>query len=204
MRTHARSTDNADQLLAGFGRGARLFTLTKGLCSTLDVLDALLRRTGPAVEVDLAFWTVGMDDLGQVADWMERGRFRRLRCLLGGSFFQRHADYAAYLLTTFGVESIRLVETHAKFATICGAGWNIALTTSANLNRNARYEWVNVEDSGQVCGFLRGFVDAEFTLPANPGASRSQVRKRFRARPLEDGAGVSEKMTWADLKGWDW
>ncbi len=126
--------------------GCSLGGLTKGQFSLLDLLRAVLGRTGPA-DVTIAAWTTGIRD-AEVAAWLlQSGAIRSLTWVLDSSFVARQPEYAAIVMERFGADAIRTAETHAKFLLITNAEWQIVVRSSMNLNRNARWEQYDLDDS---------------------------------------------------------
>lgn len=160
---------NAHTIFAGFTRGSEIHCLTYGQFSLLDAITALLNITGPAA-VDVSTWTAGGADITHAESFLRDGRITRLRFLVDRSFPTRQPGYCRELVRLFGADAIRTTQTHAKFATITGDRWRLAINTSMNMNTNRRMEYIQVADDPALHAFLTTAVDDVFTeLP--PGAT---------------------------------
>lgn len=178
---------SASEAIAGWGRGGRIVGLTKGQFSLLDILLAVLERTGPA-DVTLSAWTVGIRDAEVAERLLVDGRIRSLRLLLDRSFPTRQPEYAARVLRAFGDGAIRLCQTHAKFVIIRNAEWAVTIRSSMNLNRNPRFEQFDLDDDESIAGLFEAFTE-QMAQALPPGfAENAVVREAFEAGL--DGATV--------------
>ena len=66
----------------------------------------------------------------------------------------------------FGDDCIRTCRSHAKFATITNARWNLAVRTSMNLNHNPRLENMEISDDPDLCRFFTTIADEIFAEQA--------------------------------------
>lgn len=114
---------------------------TGGEFSLLDVVLAVMRRTGPA-HLTVVAWTVGLYDSEVVKYKMDAGEILSATFVVdvtmkngGGS-----AYYAPEFMETFGEERIRTTRVHAKFVTITNEHHKISISSTANLNENQRME----------------------------------------------------------------
>lgn len=153
---------NAHKALEKLQRGGDVFCLTHGQFSLIDALFALVQRTGPAQSVVVSTWTAGNTDLATAAALMEKLEVGRMRWLVDRSFLTRQPAYCARLRELFGDDCIRTMPCHAKFMVIRANGWNLAVRTSMNMNRNARLEYIEVSDSPELCDFFESVVDEAF------------------------------------------
>lgn len=167
---------SASAVAAALLPGAAVGGLTKGQFSLLDLLRALLDRTGPA-DVTIAAWTTGIRD-AEVAAWLvQTGAIRSLRWVLDRSFATRQPEYAALVAERFGAAAIRTVETHAKFLIIRNAGWAVVVRSSMNLNRNARWEQYDIDDSVALADHYDALVEQLVAgAPEGYGDKRSGVK----------------------------
>lgn len=152
---------DARSALRDLDRGTELTCYTFGQFSIVDVLVALLERTGPA-DVDIATWTAGAADLRRAAELMRDDRIRSCRWVVDHSFRNRQPEYLALMQDLFGADSVRPLRTHAKFLTIRGGGWHLVVRTSMNLNENKRLENFDVIDDVDFYTWHRDMVDGIF------------------------------------------
>lgn len=144
-------------------QGGRVMGFTKGQFSLIDLIRAVIAKTGPA-HVTLSTWTFGIRDIDS-ADWLaKRGDITGLTVLVDRSFPTRQPKYCAKLVQTFGLECIRCVRTHAKFALVRNGEWNVCIRSSMNLNRNARFEQFDLDDNAAMCDFVQEHVEEMFRL----------------------------------------
>jgi len=179
-------TESARRAVREFTRGGRLVGFTRGQFSLLDLMRALLLKTGP-VDVVISTWTAGIRD-AQNARWLaRRGAIRSLMFLVDRSFASRQPKYARKLADVFGDEAVRYTRTHAKFALLTNDDWSVCVRSSMNLNTNARFEQFDIDDNAELCAFVREHVD-ELIARAPPGWNppRGEVERGFARtrRPL--------------------
>ena len=175
---------SAQTVAASLVRGGRAIGLTMGQFSMLDLLGAILERTGPA-DVRLSTWTVGIRD-AENAGWMlDSGRMRSFQLFVDKSFPTRQPAYCAAVRRIFGERAINASDIHAKVATIHGDGWRVAVRGSMNLNANPRCEQYDIDDSAEIAGFFDGHFDlmaqhGVVRLPAIPNADVDAIFARIK------------------------
>lgn len=138
--------------------GGSVFGLTGGHYSLLDLLGALLAKTGPA-DVRLSTWSTGIRDAENAARLLDAGAIRTLRLYTDGSFPTRQPQYCARIVTLFGADAIRCSNMHAKVATVVNDAWACVVRSSMNLNRNPRFEQFDVDDNRELAAFVGGWFD---------------------------------------------
>lgn len=182
----------------------RAVLFTKGLSSIRDLISWLLRRFGPAEQVDLSIWSFGLSNGDSVNEWIERGQVGRVRWLVDPSCRARQPGRWERLLEWFSPEDIRLCQTHAKVFRVLWADREIAITSSANLNHNPRFEWLSVEVDPPVVALVAKWFDREFDRACDITASEPAVRKEFKT--LELGGSTGEKVAsyWNQNKRGGW
>ena len=138
--------------------GGAVFGLTCGQFSLLDLVRALLDRTGPA-DVRISTWSTGICD-AEAAKWLiTSGGITRLRLYTDRSFPTRQPTYAAALVGMFGEQSIVCTDVHAKIACISGGDWRIVVRSSMNLNKNPRFEQYDIDDNPAMFDFVSAWLD---------------------------------------------
>jgi hypothetical protein len=174
--------------------GGRLFGFTRGEFSLLDLLRALLAKTGPA-DVVLATWTTGIRDAESAAWLLDSGRIRSLLILTDRSFPSRQPAYCARLVALFGAGAIVCTNNHAKFATIRNERWSVVVRSSMNLNRNRRFEQFDVDDDAAMADFVGGLVaDVVATHQSGPVGARAVVDSAFDAVDMGGAAPVARSL----------
>ena len=147
--------------------GVSMLGITKGQFSLLALIRAILDQTGPA-DLILSTWTFGIRDAEMAAWLLEAKTIRSLRFLVDRSFQGRSPRYLARLRELFGPECIVLSRVHAKFCTIRNDAWDLAVTSSMNLNDNPRWEHFTIDDCKIRCDLLDG-VRRELELLVGTG-----------------------------------
>lgn len=114
---------------------------TGGEFSMLDVVLAILERTGPA-HFSALTWTVGIYDAEVLRRLLDDGRLLSARFVVdvtmkngGGS-----AYYAQEFMDAFGEENIRTSRVHAKAYILQNDEHAVSFSSTANLNENQRME----------------------------------------------------------------
>lgn len=154
-----RRAQCAAEAIAGLERdGRELFGLTRGQFSLVDLLEALLGRTGPAA-LSISTWTAAHADVATMQTLLESGRITGCRWLVDQTFVRRVPALAAQIRKQFGDDAIRVTKTHAKFCTIVNNEWQVALRSSMNLNQNPRMESFQVGHDPVLCQFLSQVLD---------------------------------------------
>jgi len=133
--------------------GTSVYGLTRGQFSLVDLIRAILQKTGPA-SLWISTWTAAGTDVSTMAELMHSGDIVSCRWLVDATFVRRCPSLVATIRDRFGRDAIRVTRTHAKFALIVNHEWKVALRTSMNLNENPRLESFEVGHDPQLAGFL--------------------------------------------------
>lgn len=145
----------------GFSKSCEVDVATGGQFSIVDAIEAVLTYTGRA-DVTLATWTAAQFDLSQIENQLVHGDIGSLRLILDKSFVNRQPAFIKRIIERFGVGSVRVARTHAKFAVVQNDEWHVVVRTSMNLNHNARMEYLQVTESVELCEFWSGVADSIF------------------------------------------
>lgn len=135
--------------------------LTFGQFSLIDLIQATLRVTGP-VDVAISTWSAGFYDIDAAQNFRDNGMIRTIRFVLDSSQQKRGQATVYDVAEIFGRENVRTVRSHAKFATISNNDWQVAITSSMNLNLNQRMEQFQMVDDADTCGMFLAYVDDLF------------------------------------------
>ena len=171
-------TEQAAQAIGTLERGCEIFGLTKGQFSISDVIQHCLTPTGPAT-VDIATWTAALGDIKRAENLLRDGRITRIRFMVDPSFKSRKPEFCKTLVETFGDGCIRTVNSHAKFAIIRNAEWDLAIRTSMNLNTNPRLENFEISDDPNLAQFFTGIVDQVFGAFSDATNFATQSRREL-------------------------
>jgi hypothetical protein len=150
-------SQNAVACIGELQAGVRIFGFTKGQFSLLDLIWAVLNQTGPA-HVVVSTWTTGIRDAENSEMLLKSKQILTFQLVTDRSFPTRQPQYCQRLIEIFGSDSIRCTRTHAKFALIRNESWNIAIRSSMNLNKNARFEQFDLDDDREMCDFIQVHV----------------------------------------------
>lgn len=163
----------AAQAIGTIKKNTDTFCLTYGQFSLIDALLAILDQTGPA-HVAISTWTAAHADLTRSAMSLETGEFLSFRMIVDRSFETRQPDYHQHMIRLFGAESIRAINTHAKFLIVRNDNWDIVVRTSMNLNGNPRLENIEISDNAEFADFFQKIVDGVFS-EVKPGEKKEDV-----------------------------
>ncbi|MEM1345179.1 MAG: hypothetical protein AAGI34_11445 [Pseudomonadota bacterium] len=168
-RCFVRSAESAAAFLdtANWGPGREAYGFNAGAFSLVDMLGAIVERTG-AASLTLSTWTAAGADMARVSAFLDRGLITGTRWLVDRSFLNRQPALCAELRQRFGDDSIRVLRCHAKFALIAAEGWRVVLHTSANLNENRRIESFQVIEDPDFYTAYEALAEEVFDFQA-PG-----------------------------------
>ena len=155
----------------------------------LDTLQEMVREAGGCPEIDIASLGFGRRETAAVAAMQADGRVGRVRLVagLGTAILRQREGRTGWddMLGAFGADNVRAALCHTKLVLVRGQR-DLALLTSANLNRNNRPE--QYERADERSRDLKRFVDAVFKC-CPPGLSRSgsleAMRRVLDANPLD-------------------
>ena len=153
-----RAAETAAAAIGEIKKDEEVFGLTKEQFSLIDVVKHVLDHTGPA-DLTISTWTAAKAELGSVLDFTRNGSVTSMRWLVDLSFQRRAHELANEIRKTFGADSIRVAQNHAKFTMLRNADWDIVIRTSMNLNQNPRLEDFTLAHDPELAGFLGGIVD---------------------------------------------
>lgn len=157
-KIEANRYDAAEQMLAKRDlKGIELFGFTQGQFSLMELVQAVLARTGPA-DVAISTWTAAVADLRDAYNLLECGKIRAFRLLIDRSFETRQPQYCDSVRDLFGDDSVRATRIHAKFALIRNEQYDLSIRTSMNLNTNRRFEQFELSDDPALADFLDGVL----------------------------------------------
>ena len=129
-----------------------------GMQAAVELLADALHRPRIAIST----WTVSEEALAEVADWREAGRVAAVRWIFDRSLISRHPRVFARAGQLYGIDAVRLWMCHAKFAVVASDAENLALMSSANMNRNRNVEQFSVFRGGETPRALTETIDALF------------------------------------------
>lgn len=155
--------ENAIEAVRPLTQHVEIYGLTKGQFSMLDLLKAVLTKTGPA-HMDFSTWTASRSEAVELASMKNTGQLLSVRWLVDMTFVRRDPEAAAAIRKDFGTEAIRVAHCHAKFALFYNAEWKLVLRTSMNLNMNPRTEDFHLSNDPEMFQFINGVMNRIWKL----------------------------------------
>lgn len=128
-----RAKQSAAQAIAGLTHENEIYGLTMGQFSMLQLLQAIIERTGP-INFALSTWTAAKWEIGKMTDLLADGKLLSARWLIDFTFARRDPGACHLIRTAFGLERMRVSQVHSKFALFGNDEWKVVLRTSMNLN----------------------------------------------------------------------
>jgi hypothetical protein len=150
---------NANLALIDFKPGCRIMGLTRGNFSLIDLIHAVLKKTGPAKGI-CTTWSAGIKDVHNVK-WMIGSSLIQQFTLVTDytySKFSNKKDYALTCEELFGKENIYTTNIHAKFVLIENKEYKVCIRTSMNLNANKKCENFELDENPEIYDFYYNFV----------------------------------------------
>jgi len=178
--------ERVDDYAVALDDGVEVIGFTSGSFSLIDIIDVLARRLNRP-SVVLSTWTAAAAEMTHVHEFLETGVVAQARWIVDRSFQNRQPALCDSLRLRFGDDAIRVQRVHCKFALLDDGERRVVVQTSANLNKNARIENVNVSPcpvffeaySGLVADiFATQMPSAGFERDASVTSSFKQVVKR--------------------------
>lgn len=149
----------AEKSIQNFTPGCRMIGLTRGQFSLIDLITAILKKTGPA-KIICCTWSAGLKDVNQVKKLINDKNIQSFTIVTDHSYVTRQAKYAVTMEEAFGKENIRTTEIHAKFTLIQNENYNICIRTSMNLNANKTCENFEIDDDKEIYSFYESFISS--------------------------------------------
>jgi len=166
---------NAKTTIDCFEQNCRIIGLTRGQFSLIDLITAILEKTGKA-DVICCTWSAGIKDAKQMYKLKNDGNINLFKIVTDHSYVTRQKQYAISLEGLFGKENIATTEIHAKFTLIKNDKFNVVIRTSMNLNANKTCENYEIDDNIEIFNFYQSFLNGIFeNMPKGFTASSTIV-----------------------------
>lgn len=175
-----------------------LFAITRGQFSMIDAVVHAIEACAPA-KISLWTWRIaayelevlrGLLDNGKVTDgtlFVDRVQDSGMR---GDKAKTAAAQGIAMWVDRFGPDSVRVVQSHAKIATVEGNGMRVLLRGSMNLNFNPRFEQLDVTEGGGDFDLVRE-IEAEMPV-LRLGAKHKDIIDGCKLNEAFDAATLNE------------
>lgn len=161
--------------------GERHLFFSNGVVSAIDVLRALIRLGDSQIDIMIATWQLGIRDAGNLKLLAQKDNIN-LRILLDVSYKDRNPQYFERVKNSLGGK-IWLTSNHTKVMTIGIEDKSFVVLSSANFNRNFRFEFFDITESKEL--YKRVLDNYEPLFQGKPigidGNDRPVVKDRFKA-----------------------
>jgi len=114
-----------------------LFFMTDGAWSNIQLIEYILRYTGPA-NVFFTTWSIAADTISALNAWKESGQILSIWAILDQGIRNRKPEILQQATGSF--TNLKLIKCHAKVTVIQNESHSIVLMGSANFTRNPRKE----------------------------------------------------------------
>ena len=190
----------ARDVLKDFDGSFDLWGITKAQFSMLDLIQAILEKTGKA-DIAISTWTCGIYDADAIWNFVNENRIGGLRWVVDCSFFsgkesETKRKGSREFLAAFGAENIRAIDNHAKYTLIGNHKIKVTICSSMNLNKNKRLESFQISANPDVYDFYIKIIDQIFAETRTPFVGMRHTREELKALLFED-----EK---EESAGWNW
>ena len=156
------------QALVGLEDGMVLSGLYDGTWALVDMVFALLDRTGPS-DVTISAWTFSGSDVEQSMALARTDAINTLHFLCDLNFCEAHPPLVQALRGRFGDDCITEWHAHTKFMCFTGGRFDVLYLSSANLHKNKRFESFTLSAGGSAAREYLNLVD---DLLKNPPRKR--------------------------------
>lgn len=135
-----------------------LFIPTRGTWSNHDLLELILKKTGPA-KVWITSWTVSEIAVRTLIQLIDTKQIEEIHCL----FDERIKVHCpqAHQLAKNAVVDMKLAKIHAKCIAVLNDDWGVAVVTSANFTRNPRIEAYSICSDRSIAESFKDWIQNE-------------------------------------------
>lgn len=147
----ARATEangNAAAAIGPIDPGLRLFLVTRGQFSMLDMVQHVIGQIGPS-EVSIWTWAIADYEVQAMCGLMANKAITAARLIVDRSAEERSAETIEAWRVRFGREAVRVCKNHAKIARVWNGSRRVLLRGSMNLNFNPRFEQADITEGGE-------------------------------------------------------
>lgn len=157
-----------------------IFGLTKGQFSIIDIIQYIADQIGPC-DLVMSTWTAASSELGTVFEMLNSGKIKSMKMLVDFSFQRRAPALINQVRGMFGLDSVRVSKSHAKFYLLKTDDRKFVIRTSMNLNFNPRLEDFTIEEDFELYDFLNDFILEMFGDKFNEKATAKCSYQKFKA-----------------------
>lgn len=144
--------------------GFSLFGVTRGQFSMIDVIRYFVDRLKPA-HVSVWTWAIASYEVEAFEYFYQTDAIVDASLIVDRSAEDRNAELIDRWRQKFGIQKVRVCKTHAKIATIEGAGLKVLCRGSMNLNHNPRFEQFDISEGGEAFDLVKQIENDIPVLP---------------------------------------
>lgn len=176
--------------------GFALFGVTRGQFSMIDVIRFFVDRLAPA-EVSVWTWAIASYEVEAFEYFYQTSKITAATLIVDRSAEDRNAVLIDRWRDRFGVDRVKVCKTHAKIATIAGAGFRVLARGSMNLNENPRFEQFDISEGGKPFELVK---QIEHEIPVMP--PRCANHEADQASGLSAAWSDSQLTTFDGIRPW--
>lgn len=162
--------DKAREVIGNLNQGDIIHYVTAGEWSMHELLDHVLKQSGPAV-VYTASWSISEDGCRYLLKLVESGAITELKMLFDWRIKVRTP--AVLALAKLNCAEVKLSQCHAKVTSILRKKLSCAIVGSANYTNNPRIEAGVIDCSASAAEFHKTWIESAFTT-ADPFEMRKK------------------------------
>lgn len=151
--------DNIEKYIADLQPGQSCCYLTYGAWSSIELLEHLLNKSGPAA-VYFSTWSISAEAIARAAAWHNTGVITDLHVLLDAGLRNRKPDLFQQALGSF--PKLKITAIHAKVTVVQNELYNLVVIGSPNYTKNPRIETGVIIHNKDVADFNIKWMLEEF------------------------------------------
>jgi hypothetical protein len=133
-------------------QGGRYTFFSNGMLSAIDVFEELLKKTSPDIKTIISTWQLGIRDAERLKQLIKDYNLD-IRLLLDVSYENRNPDYFKRVKEMLG-NVVWLTKNHSKIMVVESEDLHFCVLSSANFNKNLRYEFFDITESRDLCSTI--------------------------------------------------
>jgi len=133
--------------------------VTYGAWSSIELLEYLLNKTGPA-KVYFSTWSISAEAIARLAAWQNTGVITDLHVLLDAGLRNRKPDLYQQAMGSF--PKIKITAIHAKVTVVQNDAFSLVVIGSPNYTKNPRIETGVIINDKAVADFNIKWILEEY------------------------------------------
>lgn len=173
--------------IEGLSTGERYTFFSNGVLSAIDIFTVLLGNLDGNIKATILTWQLGIRHAEKLKQLIKRYDLD-FRLLLDVSYENRNPDYFRRVRNMLG-DVIWLTKNHSKIMVVESEKLHYCVLSSANFNRNFRYEFFDITESKYLCLNILTGVECFFNGdpiskdPNNRGMINDDFENFFKEEP---------------------